>query len=250
MTTTTSTTTNLSALAQLLNPFMSLINSSSNDEKVNASTLFHLIDQRERQSPNGKARCGTAESVPKESSRLLTVVEPSNGSLRGPAMLSLTDPLQISDVKCEPVDFSLSPVRSVSNSEPGARNVSSNCRSSSAADGSPSQWLSEAETVCNSLVSSSGPMKRRDLKEKTRQCPHCNKMFSRSDELSRHIRIHTGQRPFACVVCNRAFSRTDHLATHMRTHTGEKPYSCDVCGKCFTRSDERSRHLKVHSKLK
>ena len=264
MTTTTSTTTNLSALAQLLNPFMNLINSSSNDElgdqKVNASTLFHLIDQREVHSPNAKARYGINESMPKESPKLFQGVEPSNDSPLGPTKLSPNDPLQSSDVKNEPVDFSLSPVRSVSNSELSTSNVaqisvagsfSSDRHLSNAADRSPLHWLSnEVEAAPNSFVTSSGPMKRRDLKEKTRQCPHCNKMFSRSDELSRHIRIHTGQRPFACVVCNRAFSRTDHLATHMRTHTGEKPYSCDICGKCFTRSDERSRHLKVHSKLK
>ncbi|KAJ0006611.1 hypothetical protein NQD34_013884 [Periophthalmus magnuspinnatus] len=76
----------------------------------------------------------------------------------------------------------------------------------------------------------------------------CERRFSRSDELNRHVRIHTGQKPFQCTICARAFSRSDHLTTHTRTHTGEKPFSCDVCGKKFARSDERKRHGRVHIK--
>uniref|UniRef100_A0A673GKS6 Si:dkey-56e3.3 n=1 Tax=Sinocyclocheilus rhinocerous TaxID=307959 RepID=A0A673GKS6_9TELE len=83
-------------------------------------------------------------------------------------------------------------------------------------------------------------------------CPMetCDRRFSRSDELNRHIRIHTGHKPFQCRICLRSFSRSDHLTTHTRTHTGEKPFSCDVCGKRFARSDERKRHGRVHLKQK
>ncbi|XP_054457898.1 early growth response protein 4 [Anoplopoma fimbria] len=76
----------------------------------------------------------------------------------------------------------------------------------------------------------------------------CERRFSRSDELNRHVRIHTGQKPFQCAICARSFSRSDHLTTHTRTHTGEKPFSCEVCGKRFARSDERKRHGRVHVK--
>ncbi|XP_074848187.1 early growth response protein 4 [Carettochelys insculpta] len=88
--------------------------------------------------------------------------------------------------------------------------------------------------------------------EKAFACPAegCARSFARSDELNRHLRIHTGHKPFQCRICLRNFSRSDHLTTHVRTHTGEKPFACDVCGRRFARSDEKKRHGKVHLKQK
>ncbi|KAM4620254.1 early growth response protein 1-A-like [Polymixia lowei] len=83
-------------------------------------------------------------------------------------------------------------------------------------------------------------------------CPAegCERRFSRSDELTRHVRVHTGQKPFQCRICMRSFSRSDHLTTHIRTHTGEKPFACSDCGRKFARSDERKRHAKIHLRHK
>ena len=47
----------------------------------------------------------------------------------------------------------------------------------------------------------------------------CTWKFARSDELTRHMRKHTGAKPFQCQHCPRAFSRSDHLSLHMKRHS-------------------------------
>ncbi|ESN96517.1 hypothetical protein HELRODRAFT_107565, partial [Helobdella robusta] len=79
-------------------------------------------------------------------------------------------------------------------------------------------------------------------------CKICERVFSRSDMLSRHMRLHTGQRPYICNTCNQVFSRSDHLQTHLRTHTGEKPYRCSSCSYAAPRRDMVTRHMRVHAK--
>ncbi|XP_068188016.1 early growth response protein 1-like [Antennarius striatus] len=96
--------------------------------------------------------------------------------------------------------------------------------------------------------SPAGGQRKTPPHERPYACPAdgCERRFSRSDELTRHVRMHTGQKPFQCRICMRSFSRSDHLTTHIRTHTGEKPFACAECGRKFARSDERKRHTKIH----
>ncbi|KAG0701042.1 hypothetical protein DFH29DRAFT_928735 [Suillus ampliporus] len=67
----------------------------------------------------------------------------------------------------------------------------------------------------------SGVNKRyRPAPAKTFQCRgygECRMVFSRSEHLARHIRKHTGERPFTCH-CSKQFSRLDNLRQHAQTN--------------------------------
>ncbi|SPO27536.1 uncharacterized protein UTRI_10653 [Ustilago trichophora] len=50
----------------------------------------------------------------------------------------------------------------------------------------------------------------------------CRMVFTRSEHLARHVRKHTGERPFRCH-CGKAFSRLDNLRQHAQTVHADTP---------------------------
>lgn len=52
-----------------------------------------------------------------------------------------------------------------------------------------------------------------------------------------------------CAFCMRRFWSAEDLRRHMRTHTGERPFSCDICCRRFTLKHSMLRHRKKHESI-
>ncbi|XP_033244803.1 uncharacterized protein LOC117187074 [Drosophila miranda] len=83
--------------------------------------------------------------------------------------------------------------------------------------------------------------------ERPFECTYCEKKYSRKAQLDEHTATHTGDRPFKCLVCEKKFIRKIHLAEHTRIHTGDRPYECLTCGQTFPRKYTLLKHNRIHT---
>lgn len=107
--------------------------------------------------------------------------------------------------------------------------------------------------LCQKSYSRSNSLRRHLLVhtgEKAYACDLCDKKFSIKSYLTAHRKIHSGETPFGCTLCFKQFNRVSNLRAHMLVHTGLKPHSCEVCGKLFNLSSNLKRHMTIHSGLK
>jgi len=76
------------------------------------------------------------------------------------------------------------------------------------------QAASTSNSVETYTPKTHGPRGRKD----ENQCVTCGKNFKKPSDLLRHVRIHTGEKPFRCEMCNREFTVKSTLDSHRKTH--------------------------------
>ena len=85
-------------------------------------------------------------------------------------------------------------------------------------------------------------------------CDQCGKTFSTKQNLNRHKKqVHSDSRPFQCTIdgCDKSFKLKGNLTEHLKQVHGPKQHQCLICLKSFTSKPYLTKHIaSVHDEIR
>ncbi|NXS42708.1 ZEP2 factor, partial [Balaeniceps rex] len=121
-------------------------------------------------------------------------------------------------------------------------------------EGPPWQFPSHLQSVASEdlfpfhMHSHSGGFSRKKISSlNPAYSQYSQKSLEQSDDA--HKKEHKPKKPgkYICPYCNRACAKPSVLKKHIRSHTGERPYPCVPCGFSFKTKSNLYKHRKSHA---
>lgn len=97
------------------------------------------------------------------------------------------------------------------------------------------------EQMCNLLLKDQKPKKQGKY-----ICEYCNRACAKPSVLLKHIRSHTGERPYPCVTCGFSFKTKSNLYKHKKSHAHTIKLGLILQPDAFL-SHESPKALSIHS---
>lgn len=184
---------------------------------------------------NGEERCVGSDAVE-------NAANTPAGISNDDATLTVRNPMNVEGQSCMQNDKSDRECVCVNNLLMASADASKGIQNSTTAASSVKKV---PQTIQWTIEASSPRPATKHLISKRLECWFCEYITCHKGNLKRHIRTHTGERPYRCDRCGRKFSRAESLKMHAVTHTEVFPFHCKGCWRGFSLKVEKEAHDKV-----